>query len=151
MTLQLVISLGWPDRKLWPNRGLCKLHLSRLRAEQRESAKYAATCCVPHPPYWVFCTASLVGYAPDARHYDALNLAYAMKAAIDGLTDAGIWADDRYVTFIVPPVQNVDRRNPRVMVTVTTQAISATMQRVQAQIVSKTDIPPCRIDMREKP
>ena len=48
---------------------------------------------------------------------DADNALASLKAAFDGFTDAGIWTDDRDVTFL-PVRQAKDASNPRVEITI---------------------------------
>ena len=54
---------------------------------------------------------------PTTRRMDADNLLATMKAAFDGLTDAGIWPDDRECTFL-PCQQLKDAANPRIEIQV---------------------------------
>ena len=52
-----------------------------------------------------------------ARKMDQDNLIASMKPALDGLTDAEIWTDDRDVT-ILSPVRGKDADNPRIILEV---------------------------------
>ena len=52
-----------------------------------------------------------------ARKMDQDNLIASMKSAMDGLTDAGVWSDDRDVT-ILSPIRGKDKDNPRIIIEV---------------------------------
>lgn len=55
----------------------------------------------------------IVAYWKKAHKMDPDNLIATMKSAIDGITDAGIWIDDRELSFL-PCVQDKDADNPRI-------------------------------------
>ncbi len=112
---RLVIALGLPDRRLCGNGYLGKFARGRVVKEHRESACRAALAALEtmgsgsrvleYPP----------PFRPDARvrvdvtvrrdplwaarRLDDDNLIRGLKAQIDGLTDAGVWADDRQVQW----------------------------------------------------
>lgn len=50
-----------------------------------------------------------------ARKLDPDNLIASMKSAIDGITDSGVWTDDREVT-ILSPIRGKDATNPRIII-----------------------------------
>jgi crossover junction endodeoxyribonuclease RusA len=56
-------------------------------------------------------------YLPDARRRDPDNLMASMKAGIDGIVQAGVLTDDRYLV-IHPPTLTIDRARPRVEITI---------------------------------
>ena len=49
---------------------------------------------------------------------DADNILATLKSAWDGLTDSGVWADDRFC-FFFPVRRCCDKANPRVEITIT--------------------------------
>lgn len=57
-------------------------------------------------------------YLPDLRRRDPDNLMAAMKAAWDGIVDAHVLTDDRYL-ITYPPTLELDRKRPRVVVDIT--------------------------------
>ena len=64
-------------------------------------------------PGWPTATARCVFYHCDRRRRDTDNLLASLKAAFDGITDAGIVVDDVGLTH-KPVERRVDRNNPRV-------------------------------------
>lgn len=66
------------------------------------------------------CTMGLAFYVRDRRGLaqDSDNLIASMKAARDGIADAGVVANDRDIEVETPTLA-VDRDNPRVVVTLT--------------------------------
>jgi len=51
----------------------------------------------------------------DHRSRDRINLNMSLKAAIDGMVDAGLLLDDRWLTLL-PPSIGYDKYNPRVVI-----------------------------------
>jgi crossover junction endodeoxyribonuclease RusA len=67
---------------------------------------------------WDKATVSLTFYQPNDLRRDADNFLASMKAAFDGLVDAGILKDDNRITHL-PVEMKLDRKNPRVEMLVT--------------------------------
>jgi crossover junction endodeoxyribonuclease RusA len=67
---------------------------------------------------WPAATVLLKFYFKDKRRRDRDNLLASMKAAFDGLADAGLVVNDAAFAYM-PVLTDVDKANPRVVVTVT--------------------------------
>ncbi len=69
---------------------------------------------------WGQAVARLTFFWPDRRRRDIRNAEHAMKAAYDGLIDAGVIQDDNADVLTHELTEfEVDRDNPRVEITVT--------------------------------
>ena len=69
---------------------------------------------------WATATARAVFYWPNARRRDVRNAEYALKAAYDGVVDAGLIPDDSSDHLAHQPTRfDVDRDTPRVEITLT--------------------------------
>ena len=68
-------------------------------------------------PRWTEATIRVTWFSKTARVIDRDNIISYLKAAFDGLTDAGLLADDRDVTHL-PPRREKDAAFPRVLITV---------------------------------
>lgn len=64
-------------------------------------------------PGWKEAQIRVTWFSKTARVIDRDNILAYLKSAFDGLTDAGILADDRDVTHL-PPIREKDAKNPRV-------------------------------------
>ncbi len=107
------LRLSAPPRELSPNRrsslhhmkrsALVKGHRRMVSIEARHSARGGAK------PRWESARVSVTIYHRQESHFldpgDALGW---MKTVFDGLTDAGVFADDRRLTHL-PVLQVVDR------------------------------------------
>ena len=69
-------------------------------------------------PGWKRAEVQITYSAKRRRWPDPDNLLASMKASIDGMTDAGLFADDRGLVHL-PPVLALDRKSPRVEITIT--------------------------------
>lgn len=63
-------------------------------------------------PQWKCAAVTIYAYLPTAHRHDQDNLLAWMKSTIDGLTDAGLFDDDKEIAYM-PSIQNTDRDNPR--------------------------------------
>ena len=110
------IILLLPPKELAPNSRVCWQAKMRAKREYRQHAKDMAY--TPRPPRWKLCRVQCRFFFTQNRRRDPDNLLAWMKSGFDGLTDAGIWADDCGLTHL-PPVVAIDRDNPRVEIVVT--------------------------------
>ena len=59
-------------------------------------------------------------WAPDMIHRDSGSLSPTLKAAIDGLVDAGVWPGDHFEWVRTESCRvDLDRTNPRIELTIT--------------------------------
>jgi len=115
----VTLVLPLPDKKLSPNKP-CGSRGSRL-AKARITKRYRQTAWaialnerVATGP-WGRAQATLVFYWPDRRCRDIRNAEAAMKAAYDGIVDAGILTNDSYDVLTHQPTRfELDRVHPRV-------------------------------------
>lgn len=117
----LTITLRLPPKELAPNGRVCWQAKARAKREYRAHAKVRAFLVINDPPLWRRCQVKCWFYFAQARRRDPDNLLAWMKAGFDGLTDAGVWADDCGLTHL-PPAEDKDRDNPRVEIVVTKEA-----------------------------
>jgi len=94
----------WPDKALFPNMAGNQLHWAQ-RAKSRKVARQEAYCMAlnkkPEKPF-ERATIEIQITAKDYRRHDGDSFAYAVKAWVDGMVDAGILEDDNY--FCVPEI-----------------------------------------------
>lgn len=124
MTDSIVIRVGIPDRCLSPN---ARVHWAR-RAKAKKAARYSAQWSAAeamgrlwprqNAPKWEAATIEPRVYWPNRHKVDGDNMLASLKSAIDGLTDAGLLADDKGVRFL-PCVMGYDKADPRVELVVT--------------------------------
>lgn len=62
----------------------------------------------------------VAAYAPDARKRDIDNV---LKIPLDAMTQAGVWSDDSRVRDVRAFWADIDRKNPRLLVTIRPQAV----------------------------
>jgi hypothetical protein len=126
----LTIELPLPPQELRPN---ARVHWAKKASKAREyrsRARWAAFTAIGELGDVAFGNPSgdLVSPFPieqpvvrvtmlnkTARKMDQDNLIASMKSAMDGLTDAGVWNDDREVT-ILSPIRGKDATNPRIII-----------------------------------
>lgn len=116
----MTITLPLPPKQLKPNGRYHYMAKHRATSQYREWAYLAAQSAIAHNRPFVGIrkpTARVTAYWRTTRKMDGDNLLATMKAAFDGLTDAGIWTDDREVTHL-PCVQCKDAANPRIEIEV---------------------------------
>ena len=114
----LTVTLPLPPRACWQNHRGHWSKGSRAKRQQRDTAKLHALAALNRAePKWQKATVLFEFYWPDKRRRDPLNAMAAMKAAVDGLVDAGVLADDDQLMPETPAFA-VDKKNPRVVVTV---------------------------------
>lgn len=113
----MTITLPLPPKPLMPN-WRSRVHWARTnalkayrnvawgRALEALGGKHKA-------PQWARATTQATFYLKVRREHDADNLAASLKAAWDGLADAGLVTNDKGFTHL-PPIVLIDRVNPRV-------------------------------------
>ena len=114
---EITITLPLPPRELSPNSRCHWAKKAKAVAAYREQAKVAGwRIPASERPAWDIAEARTVFYVPDARRRDRDNLLASMKAAFDGIADAGLIANDYGLRLEGVGVE-IDRANPRVEVT----------------------------------
>jgi len=122
------IVLPLPGKWLKPNTTIGSRGQRMAKANQtkeyRRNAWLAATAADPNFGPLEHATVQCFFYFPCSRRRDKDNCLASMKAAFDGIADAGWVADDADMTHL--PVQiNKDKDQPRVEVVVTDAAHAA--------------------------
>lgn len=119
-TYTLILPL--PDPCLSPNARVHWAKKGRAVKELRRCASLVAlaemTAARVKPPRWKTATVQVTAYYPVKRRRDKDNLVASLKAAFDGLVDAGMLEDDDGLTHL-PTVIDIDAMNPRVVMVVT--------------------------------
>lgn len=113
----MIIELPLPPKELHPNKPVVWRAKMKPKALYREQACAAAWNHRPAKPLEA-ASVRLVFYLRTKHRHDPDNLIAWMKAGIDGLCDAKIFADDKHLTYL-PCEQVTDRKNPRVEVEIT--------------------------------
>ena len=117
----MTITLPLPPQQLKPN----SRHHWRAKAakvaQYRSDACYAAKAAAyDHDQRAPIESPSVQvrAYWRTVRVMDPDNLLATMKAAFDGITDAGVWRNDRTLTHL-PCIQAKDAANPRIEIVIT--------------------------------
>jgi crossover junction endodeoxyribonuclease RusA len=116
------ITLDVPKRILSPNGR--SHHHAKARAIKEYRTKARLFCMTIFPPSfkprWNAANVKITWYHPHARFPDRDNALASLKAGFDGLTDYGLFSDDRGLTQ--EPVQfQKHSTKPRVVLTITGQ------------------------------
>ena len=112
----LTITLRLPPRELSPNARPHYLAKAEIVKAYRRGAYLKALVWQPRSPL-ALARVTARFWFKDRRRRDRDNLLASLKAAFDGLADAGVVADDSRMIHM--PVEcDVDRRRPRVEITV---------------------------------
>ena len=112
----MTITLPLPPKGLSPND---RMHWAWKAAAVKKYRSWSAAATTEqlckNPKYrgWAAAKVQPVFYFKDKRRRDRDNLAATLKAAYDGLVDAGLLVDDEGLVPL-PPEIGVDRENPRV-------------------------------------
>jgi len=101
-TLEVMVSLSLPPRDLWPNARPHHMAKARAAKAYRHEAKLAAKQAMGRavPVRWTEATIQATFRFTTARRRDPDNCLAALKAAFDGLRDAGLIADDNRLTHL---------------------------------------------------
>lgn len=112
----VTVTLPLPAKCLSPN---ARVHWAK-KAKATKNARFMAyiALAMPYPPRWERATLGMTFYWPTKAAHDDDNAAASCKAYRDGIADAGIVANDRGISTL-PPVMLHDKKNPRVVLTIT--------------------------------
>lgn len=117
------ITLPLPPRVLSPNHtvgsrgGRMAKASATKKYRTRAKVEYMATYSPSIRPRAAAGTVQVTWYAKTRRFPDGDNALATMKAAFDGLTDVGLFCDDRGLTH-KPVIFAVSKDNPRVLLTI---------------------------------
>lgn len=110
--MSIILTLRLPPPELSPNVRCHWAKKAKAVHLYRELAKIHAMAHRPRLP-WKAATVRCRFYVKDKRRRDKDNFLASLKAAFDGIADAGIVADDSALTYL--PIEIfVDKGNPRV-------------------------------------
>lgn len=114
---QLIVTIPIPPVDCNPNNK--HKHWRVLQRATSKARSDAMLCALEvsgnRRPEWKAARVAVRWFGRDRRclKLDPTNAEASLKASIDGLTDAGIWIDDRGVRIVDIQI-GVDRDNPRV-------------------------------------
>lgn len=114
----ILVVLALPPKALSPNARVHWGALARAKRSYRMSAwalALEATAC--RRPNHARATVQCTFYHRTARRRDGDNLLASLKAAFDGIAEAGIVANDSGMRHL-PVIQQIDTRNPRVEIAI---------------------------------
>ena len=110
----LTITIGIPHKALSPN---ARCHYMTKAAQVKRARAWAWAKAGHVTTRWTNAISTVVWYTQTKRRPDADNALAMLKPTFDGLTDAGVLANDRDLAH--NPIRfEVDRSNPRVEVTI---------------------------------
>jgi hypothetical protein len=113
--LENTITIGLPPKALSPNRRLNRFRKAEaVAAHRREAWGAAREVLGRRRPRVDSATHAIRAYFKDNHFMDG-NLITGLKAARDGITDAGVWRDDSPATLrlVTPIAMAVDCKRPR--------------------------------------
>lgn len=115
----ITIRLTLPPAAVKPN---ARFHWSKKAKETKAYRRESWGDCVwqikSPPPRWKKATFKAVAYFPTLRFPDPDNFIASLKAALDGIIDAGIVANDKDLWPLRPEFHK-DAKSPRVEITIT--------------------------------
>lgn len=116
-TLNLTIPL--PPSAVKPNARVHWAKKARATKSYRRTAWAAAVATIKGPPpRWLQARVQVTYYSRTAIHPDPDNIIASLKAAFDGIADAGVIANDKGL-WPERPVIRKDSKNARVELTIT--------------------------------
>lgn len=117
----IIITLPLPPKELSPNARVHWRVKSKATGGYRERAMYAGWDLFPRSssaPLHNTATVQVQWFTKTAHRPDGDNALASLKALFDGLTDAGIFSDDKWLTHL--PIKFAkNAANPRVVLTIT--------------------------------
>lgn len=120
---ELTIAMPLPPKELSPNARPNRWKLASARRSYRIRAKIAALAALGRraAPRWTRATVRIRFFHTVNRRRDKDNLLASLKAAFDGLADAGVVENDSGMTYL-PVEVFIDQDRPRVELTVRPEA-----------------------------
>jgi Holliday junction resolvase RusA-like endonuclease len=123
----MLVKLSLPPAELWPNARPHRMAKARATKAYRHEAAIEAKRAMgrSRPPRWTAATIQAEFYFPTVRRRDPDNCLAALKAAFDGLRDAGVIADDNQLTHRpVKVASGQGRRGVELRITPAAPAVS---------------------------
>lgn len=116
----LTVTIPLPPNAVKPNARSFWAKKSKATKTYRQQAWAAAKQALHRqtPPMWAKAKMEVKAYFPTASHQDPTNLMASIKAAEDGIQDAGIIANDKCLWPERPQIFK-DANNPRIELTIT--------------------------------
>jgi len=98
----VLVKLSLPPTELWPNARPHRMAKARAVKAYRHEAAIISKQALgrTRPPRWTAASIEATFYFPTVRRRDPDNCLAALKAAFDGLRDAGVIADDNRLTHL---------------------------------------------------
>lgn len=127
MEERITIILPLPPKLLSPNRPVFtrggRIAQAKAVKAYRAAARKACEAEGVSTGPWESATAQDAFYWPYRRRRDTRNAEVMLKAAYDGLVEAGLLADDDALTLAHEPTRfEIDKECPRVEITITRKA-----------------------------
>ncbi len=123
--MKISITLPLPHKSLSPNKTIgslgARLGKSAATKKYRKAAEMLARSEMKGDP-WPAAEVQCTFYHKIARKRDKDNALASMKAAFDGIADAGVVADDSDITYL-PVVMLKSKENPRVEIEITRKEV----------------------------
>ncbi len=121
--VNVTITLPLPPKELSPNytvgsRGQRMGKAAKTKKYRKFAIEETQIATGAFAWYWPAADVQCTFYHKDARRRDKDNALASMKAAFDGIADAGLVSDDSSLTYL-PVVMLKSKDNPRVEVTIT--------------------------------
>lgn len=122
-----IVDLPWPSPALSPNARVHYLAKHRAATAYRLAAAYHGRSDGRKPLQNPVC--AVLPLVRTRRRRDLDNALASLKSALDGLTDAGWWADDSDIDsfHLIPHVYSPKWAEPRVLVVATERSDAAAM------------------------
>lgn len=118
VTEPLHLTLPLPAKELSPNARVHWAKKAKAAKSQRMGAQIRAMLAANgRTPCWTRAQTRAVFYFPTNRRRDMDNAQAALKAAWDGIADAGVIANDSGLVHL-PPEMRIDKANPRVEISI---------------------------------
>lgn len=100
----IALDLPYPAAALWPNSRAHWSTKARATKHQRHAAHIIGRTAPPTARHQRHPRILAEFWCPGHRGPDPDNATAALKATLDGLTDAGLWEDDRELTILPPRI-----------------------------------------------
>lgn len=120
----VTITLPLPAKVLSPNHAVASVggrfaKAAAIKRYRRLTKEAIEAECIETAP-WEKITVEVTFFYPNKRRRDEDNAMGSLKAAYDGIVDAGLAVDDDYEHMTrMTPLSSIDRQHPRVEFTIT--------------------------------